>query len=178
MIAPDTWFCYGFIGNQSKCTDSKSVIGFVDITSEQNRSARIVFYYIVNMARNQNIVCVLFICIFNANPILGKVFSRSLSEIRNFQYPHILSKNDNINLRIKRSNSVENSTTTDHVDTVHSIRTNLSTTTFALHGEIDNEAFVHWTGEKNDVSFYILFRPIFFLWFIWYHFNQKNFHTV
>jgi hypothetical protein len=102
------------------------------------------------MARNQNIVCVVFICIFNANSISGKVFSRSLSEYRNFQQPHIFSKYDNLNLRIRRSNSIENSSSADHVDTFHS--SNLSTTSFALHGESDNEAFVHWTGKNNDVS--------------------------
>lgn len=105
------------------------------------------------MARNQKLVYVLCICLFNANSLLGKIFSKSLSEFRLFQKPHFLFDVNDANLRIKRaSNPVDNSTT-DHADTFHSQNKTLLTTSFALHGELDNEAFVHWAGENNDVSF-------------------------
>lgn len=80
-----------------------------------------------------------------------KIFSRSVNEFRLFQQPDLSFHLDNVNLRTKRAVG-QNETTRDHADFIHSQNNNLSTTSFSLHGELDNEAFVHWTGEGNNVS--------------------------
>ena len=115
---------------------------------------------IVNMARYQNIVFASLLCVFDIFVIESKIFSKSVGEISLFQQPEVSIYKNGHFLRRKRSAKFEgaNSTLTDN--NFHSQNVTLNTTAFSLHGVNDNEVFVHWTGENNDVSIYIYLTVI------------------
>ena len=104
------------------------------------------------MARNQNMLCVVFLCILNFNEVTGKIYSRKLNEKPLFQKPHLVAGSYEKFYREKRSAESNTTSATEKPVSLHSENSTLTTTVFALHGVNDNEAFVHWTGEKNNVG--------------------------
>ncbi|KAL4231927.1 Sortilin-related VPS10 domain containing receptor 2 [Mactra antiquata] len=109
------------------------------------------------MARQQIVASVVFICYLNLSTVNGKIFSKSMEEFTYVQKSHIsVEKINDFRERIKRSSNLNDKTTnstTDHAGLSKSVNETLATSTFSLRGEVDNEAFVHWRGERNDTVF-------------------------
>ena len=107
------------------------------------------------MARYQNIVFVTLLCVYDLFIVESKIFSKSVGDISIFQQPEVNTYTREQNLRTRRSAESENANYTLSGNSIHSQNLTLNTTTFSLHGVNDNEVFVHWSGENNDVSHFV-----------------------